>query len=294
MSNVKIIHASVDDGHEFEVISVIPPDAKYSLMWMSAMGVAARNYLPMANILAEHGIAVFLHEWRGIGSSNWRASRKCDWGYRQLLELDMQKTFDIVEQHAPNAERILGGHSLGGQLASCFAGWVPRSAAVGLWLVCTGSPYYRTFPFPNNYGVFASYVLLPGIATLNGHLPGKTLRFAGNEARSVLRDWARTALTGKYQVRTMAHDFDALMARNPVPVTGVIMAKVMNVFSKEKVNPLIGSAGVSAVPMAARVSNKVSLANDPTNFILMQAMGPNVSGVIGSAVVAGVLYTLCR
>ena len=77
---------------------------------------------------------------------------------------------------------------------------------------------------------------------------------------------------------------------------GVIMAKLMNVFSSKdnKVNPLIGSAGVSAVPMAARVSNKVSLANDPTNFILMQAMGPNVSGVIGSAVVAGILYTLCR
>ena len=75
---------------------------------------------------------------------------------------------------------------------------------------------------------------------------------------------------------------------------GVLMAKLMNVFSKTKVNPLIGSAGVSAVPMAARVSNKVALQNDPTNFIIMQAMGPNVSGVIGSAVVAGVLYTLCR
>jgi oxaloacetate decarboxylase beta subunit len=72
------------------------------------------------------------------------------------------------------------------------------------------------------------------------------------------------------------------------------MAKLMNVLSKTKVNPLIGSAGVSAVPMAARVSNKVALSEDPTNFILMQAMGPNVSGVIGSAVVAGVLYTLCR
>ena len=56
----------------------------------------------------------------------------------------------------------------------------------------------------------------------------------------------------------------------------------------------IGSAGVSAVPMAARVSNKVALEDDPTNFVLMQAMGPNVSGVIGSAVVAGILYTLCR
>ena len=75
---------------------------------------------------------------------------------------------------------------------------------------------------------------------------------------------------------------------------GVVMAKIMNLVSKEKINPLIGSAGVSAVPMAARVSNKVARDDDPANFVLMQAMGPNVSGVIGSAVVAGVLYTLCR
>ena len=77
---------------------------------------------------------------------------------------------------------------------------------------------------------------------------------------------------------------------------GVLMAKLMNLFCRKenRINPLIGSAGVSAVPMAARVSNKISLENDSTNYILMQAMGPNVSGVIGSAVVAGVLYTLCR
>ncbi|MCG8609299.1 MAG: sodium ion-translocating decarboxylase subunit beta [Pseudomonadales bacterium] len=71
--------------------------------------------------------------------------------------------------------------------------------------------------------------------------------------------------------------------------SGVIMAKIMNVFSKEKVNPLIGSAGVSAVPMAARVSNKVGLEANPQNFLLMHAMGPNVAGVIGSAVAAGVM-----
>jgi oxaloacetate decarboxylase beta subunit len=76
--------------------------------------------------------------------------------------------------------------------------------------------------------------------------------------------------------------------------TGVLMARVMNLFLKEKINPLIGSAGVSAVPMAARVSNKVGLESDPTNFLLMHAMGPNVSGVIGSAVAAGVLYQLLR
>ena len=74
--------------------------------------------------------------------------------------------------------------------------------------------------------------------------------------------------------------------------SGVLLAKLMNKFSKEKINPLIGSAGVSAVPMAARVSNKVGLEANPQNFLLMHAMGPNVAGVIGSAVAAGVLLAL--
>ena len=73
---------------------------------------------------------------------------------------------------------------------------------------------------------------------------------------------------------------------------GVLMAKLMNVFSKTPINPLIGSAGVSAVPMAARVSNKVGLEANPHNFLLMHAMGPNVAGVIGSAIAAGVMISL--
>jgi oxaloacetate decarboxylase beta subunit len=71
--------------------------------------------------------------------------------------------------------------------------------------------------------------------------------------------------------------------------TGVLMAKLMNGFSKHKINPLIGAAGVSAVPMAARVANRVGLEANPNNFLLMHAMGPNVAGVIGSAIAAGVL-----
>ena len=73
---------------------------------------------------------------------------------------------------------------------------------------------------------------------------------------------------------------------------GVIMAKIMNLFPGNKINPLIGSAGVSAVPMAARVSNKVGMEYDRSNMLLMHAMGPNVAGVIGSAVAAGVLISI--
>lgn len=74
--------------------------------------------------------------------------------------------------------------------------------------------------------------------------------------------------------------------------SGVLMAKVMGRFSKSPINPLIGAAGVSAVPMAARVANKVGLEANPHNFLLMHAMGPNVAGVLGSAVAAGVLLAL--
>jgi len=75
---------------------------------------------------------------------------------------------------------------------------------------------------------------------------------------------------------------------------GIWIAKIINLFSKNKINPLIGAAGVSAVPMSARVANKVGQESNPQNFLLMHAMGPNVSGVIGSAVAAGVLIALCK
>jgi len=75
---------------------------------------------------------------------------------------------------------------------------------------------------------------------------------------------------------------------------GVLMAKLMNKFSTTPINPLIGAAGVSAVPMAARVANKMGLESNPHNFLLMHAMGPNVAGVIGSAVAAGVLLSLVK
>jgi oxaloacetate decarboxylase beta subunit len=73
---------------------------------------------------------------------------------------------------------------------------------------------------------------------------------------------------------------------------GVLLGKLMNKFSKNGINPLIGAAGVSAVPMAARVAQSVGQKEDPHNFLLMHAMGPNVAGVIGSAVAAGVFLTM--
>lgn len=93
------------------------------------------------------------------------------------------------------------------------------------------------------------------------------------------------------QIKTLGILLLGMIAFSAGTAMGIVMAKVMNKFSTNKINPLIGSAGVSAVPMAARVSNKVGLESNPQNFLLMHAMGPNVAGVIGSAVAAGVLLS---
>ena len=77
-------------------------------------------------------------------------------------------------------------------------------------------------------------------------------------------------------------------------VGGILLAKLMNLFLKEKINPLIGSAGVSAVPMAARVAQKMGQQADPKNFLLMHAMGPNIAGVIGTAIAAGMFLAMLR
>ncbi|MDE6111251.1 MAG: sodium ion-translocating decarboxylase subunit beta [Eubacterium sp.] len=101
---------------------------------------------------------------------------------------------------------------------------------------------------------------------------------------------AQSFLTGK----TLGIIALGLIAFAVGTASGVLFGKLMYIFTKGKVNPLIGSAGVSAVPMAARVSQKEGQRENPSNFLLMHAMGPNVSGVIGSAVAAGVLLTLLR
>ena len=99
---------------------------------------------------------------------------------------------------------------------------------------------------------------------------------------------ATTFLSGK----TLAIMGMGIVAFSCGTAGGVLLAKFMNLFLKEKINPLIGSAGVSAVPMAARVSQVVGQQYNPSNFLLMHAMGPNVAGVIGSAIAAGVLMAL--
>lgn len=210
------------DGHQASLIARIPDAPAASLLWLPALGVAAKHYLPFAETLAARGVAVFLHEWRGNGSSNLRASRTNDWGYRELLA-DIAASERAIARQLPAIERLLGGHSLGGQLACCQLALHPQSAS-SLWLVASGAPYWRAFPAPTRCWLPLAYRFLPWLARRMGSLPGRRVGFGGNEARSTIADWARTALSGRYAATGIDTDLDAAMAQFRGEVRAVSMA----------------------------------------------------------------------
>ena len=218
----RTISLEASDGHRFELLACIPADARRSLLWLPALGVAARHYLPLAESLARHGVAVFLHEWRGHGSSSLRAGRDCNWGYRELLAVDIPASEAAVAAATPGLPRIAGGHSLGGQLACCRLG-LDTEACEALWLAGCGAPYWRAFPPRERLWLPLAYRILPWLAERAGSLPGRRIGFGGNEARGVLRDWAGTATSGRYAAAGFG-DLEPGMAAADVRVRAALFA----------------------------------------------------------------------
>ncbi|MDO1530319.1 alpha/beta fold hydrolase [Fulvimonas sp. R45] len=213
---VEAASVAAADGARSELLLLSSPaPPRRVLYWLPAMGVPAKHYLALGQALASRGVAVALHEWRGIGSSDRRAGRGCDWGYRALLELDLPAGLAAARGRWPQAEFRLGGHSLGGQLACLYASLHP-AACVGLALVASGAPYWRRFR--HGWAIGIAYALAPALAALCGHLPGRRIGFGGNEARGVAADWARSGRTGRYAAVGMAADFGARLAALRLPV----------------------------------------------------------------------------
>ncbi len=211
------------DGHAFELIHVQAARARASLLFLPGMGLSARQYIAFAQALAEKDITVYLHEYRGLGSSSLRASRTVDWGYRELLERDISAVLQRLESQPRPLPLIVGGHSLGSQLAALAAAMNPLAVS-GLLLVAGGVPFWREFPTRLGLPLRIAQTVMPLIASLIGHYPGRKLGFAGREARSVMRDWSRSGRTGSYRVSGMDSDLDSAMARLETPILGIRMA----------------------------------------------------------------------
>ncbi|RUL69607.1 alpha/beta hydrolase family protein [Dyella choica] len=204
------------DGARSELICVQPAEpVQQWIYWLPALGVAAKHYLPLAETFAERGFAVALHEWRGMGSSDRRASRSSDWGYRQLLEMDLAAGVRQAGLCWPQAKPWMGGHSLGGQLACLYAS-LHRSDIAGILLAASGAPYWRSFAYAPL--IFAALVVVGPLSKLLGYLPGRRIGFGGNEARGVISDWSRSGRSGRYAASGMGVDFEQQLAALRAPV----------------------------------------------------------------------------
>ncbi len=198
------------DGARAELQLFDAEDAPEALLWLPAMGIAARHYAALGEQCAAHGLACAVHEWRGLGSSNLRAGRRCDWGYAELLE-DIGASLDAARAHWPRRRWLLGGHSLGGQMAVLFAARRP-AAAQALVLIGCGMPYWRDFGPLARWPARAAFTLAPLLAAGIGRFPGRALGFGGNESRGVIRDWTRSARSGRYAPRQWSDAEEALAA----------------------------------------------------------------------------------
>ena len=193
------LRVSAADGAEAALELLLPTHepAKQALFFLPALGVGAGPNLRFATAMAQQGIATAVMEWRGIGSSNRRAGRRCDWNYHHILNLDIPAALEAAMQMLPQARWSIGGHSIGGQFALINTSQMPHRFERTV-LIGSGHPYWRGFEKPwLMRGLLAS---MPAITALVGHFPGKRLGFAGREASGLMRDWAVTARRGDYRI----------------------------------------------------------------------------------------------
>ena len=215
---------TTQDGHRYQLMARVPERPQAALLWLPALGVAVRHYLPLAETLASSGIAVFLHEMRGNGSSSLRASRRVDWGYREILSMDVTCSEAAIAEQCGKLPHFIGGHSIGAQFAACFAGMHPQ-AFERLWLVASGSPYWRNFPAPKRYVFPFAFQFVPWLADLRGSLPGRRLGFGGDEARTLIRDWASVGLSNHYAAAGLPVDLEAALSGVTARIDGVLLAR---------------------------------------------------------------------
>jgi predicted alpha/beta hydrolase len=261
------------DGHTWTVPTRAPAQARAVLLWIPALGVAARHYLPLAEALAQQGIAVGLHEWRGHGSSNLRAGKDRDWGYRELLTQDLPATQAALADAFPGVPRLIGGHSLGGQLACCHAALTPQAQWRQLWLVASGTPYWRSFPGPRGWLLPLVYRFLPWLAHRSGALPGRRIGFGGNEARGVIDDWARVGLSNAYAAAGVPVDLEAALSRLEVPTRSVLFAQDW-LAPPSSLRALIARFAAPARQGAITVLDRASLGAAADHFAWMKAPAP--------------------
>jgi len=209
------------DGTRFRV-TVFPADRPENpvVICFPAMGVRGAFYEPLAHRFQLARWNVVTADLRGKGEFEIRASRSCDYGYREMVEYDWPAVLDCVRARFPHSRLAILGHSLGGQMSALYMSATPGAVST-LVLVACPSVYFRGWSFPWNLRVLFMTQAFRAISFFAGYFPGKKVGFAGTEARTLIRDWAHTTLTGRYEPIHSAVPYEALYGHLTEPVLAV-------------------------------------------------------------------------
>lgn len=186
------------------------PNATMTFIMLPAMGTKARYYEIFAERLNREGYQVVIADWRGHGDFDTRASRKVNFGYKELVQ-DIGSLVEYLNHSLPNTQKIILGHSLGGQLGSLFASRYPDQIDA-LILIASCLVYYKGWEGFEATKVLMAVNLFPLICNMVGYFPGKKIGFAGREAKQVMKDWSLNGRTGKYILFKDAFDYEASLA----------------------------------------------------------------------------------
>ena len=193
----------------------LPASSPIALI-VPALGVSARFYRGLADPLIARSIRPAILELRGRGRSEVRPGGGVDFGLAVLVESDLRAAVALVAQRWPGPPILLIGHSLGGQLAALFCATHPGSVAAFVGVAST-SVYWRAWPRGQRISLWIATQLPAILGRGLGSYPGHRLGFAGHEATSVMRDWARQSRTGDYHLTGTATDYESALARCTTP-----------------------------------------------------------------------------
>jgi predicted alpha/beta hydrolase len=208
------------DGHELALLVERPLEPRAALLFMCAMGVEASYYGPFASAMAERSILVAMCDLRGHGASSLRPRRGVDFGYREIVELDIPAAVEVIRERAEGLPLYLGGHSLGGQLVMLHVAAM-RPQIDGIALVACAIPYSENWSGRSRAFIRFAAFTFPIAGALLGYVPGDRLGFGGKEARTLMRDWAHNAMTARYEPTGSSVDYEAALASLEVELVTV-------------------------------------------------------------------------
>ena len=213
----QIVEYGTRDGARasFRLFPANDPNAPV-VICVPGLGVRGRYYSDFAQMLSRSGFHVLTSDLRGVDSSSLRASRNCDFGYDEIINCDFPALLDAAQQRFPTNERLLLGHSLGGQLSALYLSVYP-DAARALIFVAAGNVYYKGWSGLRRWLLLGTMVRLRTLGTLLGYVPTRKFRLA----RTVVVDWSNNCFTGRYVVANSTHDYEESLQRMRKPVLAI-------------------------------------------------------------------------